>query len=39
MDAPVTPPIDPSAPPCGFCGAGKGQACVAGCPGKLEAVS
>jgi hypothetical protein len=38
MDAPVAA-IDPSAPPCRFCGAGKGQACAADCPGKLEAVS
>jgi hypothetical protein len=39
MDPVTSKSIDPSAPPCGFCGAAKGEACAAGCPGKLEACS
>lgn len=31
--------IDPNAPPCPHCRAGKGEACAPDCPGKLEAIS
>lgn len=35
----LAPPIEPAAPPCPHCDAGRGERCWPTCPGKLEATS